>query len=156
MWQKIARSGEARAWRGNIPIHHRYTLGVAGERFFKALRDEKQLLGARCPKCRQVMLPPKIYCERCFEETTEWLPISGLGHVRTYTILHRSLDEEPLRRPVIVALIGWEGVRGGLVHRLGEVTPSQMRSGMQVAPVWSDNRTGSLEDIRYFRPTARA
>ena len=36
---------------GSIPIYHRYTLGVAGERFFKAMRDSQQLLASPCPQC---------------------------------------------------------------------------------------------------------
>ena len=45
MWEKSTRSGEAQQLRGEIPIHHRYTLGVAGERFFKAMRDERRAAG---------------------------------------------------------------------------------------------------------------
>ena len=33
MWEKITRPDEARYLRGDIPIHHRYTLGVAGGAF---------------------------------------------------------------------------------------------------------------------------
>ena len=53
---------------GDIPVHHRYTLGVAGGRFFRAMRDERCLLASRCSNCREAFLPPKLYCERCFEE----------------------------------------------------------------------------------------
>ena len=53
---------------GDIPVHHRYTLGVAGGLFFRAMRDERCLLASRCSNCREAFLPPKLYCERCFEE----------------------------------------------------------------------------------------
>ena len=152
MWQKISRPEEVRARLGDIPIHHRYTLGVAGDRFFREMRDNKRIMASTCPKCTDAVLPPKIYCERCFEETADWRPVEGPGRVRTFTLLHRSLEEEPLEEPVAVALIGWYGVRGGLIHRLGDVESAGLSIGMEVEPAWSEVRKGSLEDLLYFRP----
>ena len=154
MLDKIDKSTDIRPWCGNIPIHHRYTLGVAGERFFKAMRDQKQILAARCPSCGDTFLLPMIYCEGCFEETQEWSPVQGPGYVKTYTILHRSLDEDPLGHPIVAALIAWEGVRGGLIHKLDGIEPQDVEIGLAVEPKWAKERTGSLEDIRFFRPTA--
>ena len=153
MLEKITQAGSARQVTGDIPIYHRYTLGLAGERFFKAMRDDRRLLASPCPKCHDRLLPPKIYCERCFEETSQdWEPVEGAGFVRSFTVVHRSLDEEPLDEPVIVALVSWEGVRGGLIHRLGEIAPPQVAMGMAVEPVWAEERTGSMSDISHFRP----
>jgi uncharacterized OB-fold protein len=153
MLDKISQPQQARRVAGEIPIYHRYTLGVAGERFFKALRDQQQLLASPCPQCRDLLLPPKLYCERCFVETTEpWQPVLGPGFVRSFTVLHHSLEEEPLATPEIVALVSWPGVRGGLIHRLKEVEPRLVALGMAVAPVWAPQREGALTDILYFRP----
>ena len=152
MWEKITRPDEARHQRGSIPIHHRYTLGVAGDRFFKEMRDGKRLLASRCPKCQDSFLPPKMYCERCFEETTDWTAVERPGYVKSFTILHLSLDEEPLEEPVVVAFVAWEGLRGGLIHRVSDVRPGFLKIGMAVEPVWSEHCSGNLEDIRHFRP----
>ncbi len=138
---------------GNIPIHHRYTVGVAGERFFKAMRDRKVILAAACSSCRQRFLPPKIYCEICFVETGDWSPVEGPARVKSFTLLHRSLDEEPLTQPVAVALIVWDGVRGGILHRVGGLEdPSQLKTGLLVEPCWADERAGGVNDIRFFAP----
>ena len=153
MWDKMSRPGESRRWMGDIPIHHRYTAGVAGEAFFRAMRDEKRLLASQCPGCGDLLLPARMYCERCFRKTSEWVPVEGPGTVRTFTVLHLSLDEEPLEEPVIAAFVAWEGVRGGLLHRLGDVDAGDVRTGMRVEPVWEEERVGSLGDIRYFRPS---
>lgn len=142
-------------WRGNIPIHHRYTVGVAGQRFFAALRDEKAILASECPSCGDRFLLPKIYCERCFVETPEWSTVEGPGYVKTYTLVHRNLDEEELSDPVAAAVIGWDGVRGGMVHRLGGVESSQIRTGMVVEPQWREVRTGAISDILFFKPADR-
>ena len=153
MLAKIRQTRDARQVSGDVPIYHRYTLGVAGERFFKAMRDQQQLLASPCPKCHDRLLPPKMYCERCFEETSDdWVPMSGPGYIRSFTVLHRSLDEEPLSAPEIVALVSWEGVRGGLVHRLREITPDAVSIGLLVEPVWAEQRVGAMSDISHFRP----
>jgi uncharacterized OB-fold protein len=153
MLDKVGQTSGMRQVAGTIPIHHRYTLGVAGERFFRAMRDEQQLLAAPCPKCGDLLLPAKMYCERCFRETGEdWVPMEGPGYVRSFTVLHRDLEEQPLDPPVVVALISWPNARGGLVHRLDEVTPANVTIGMTVEPAWATERVGALTDISHFRP----
>ena len=37
MFDKPAHPDAVRLWPGSIPISHRYTAGLAGERFFRAL-----------------------------------------------------------------------------------------------------------------------
>ncbi|MEK7806507.1 MAG: Zn-ribbon domain-containing OB-fold protein [Chloroflexota bacterium] len=155
MLEKLKHPSDARQVSGEVPIYHRYTLGVAGERFFKELRDWRRILASPCPKCRDRLLPPKMYCERCFEETSEdWVPVEGPGYLRSFTVLHRSLEEEALDPPVVVALVGWPGVRGGLIHRVLGVDPNQVTLGMAVEPVWADTRLGAMSDISHFRPVA--
>lgn len=157
MLGKIGQPYQARQISGDIPIYHRYTLGVSGERFFKAIRDRRQLLASPCTSCQDLLLPPKMYCERCFEETSlEWQALTGPGYVRSFTVVHQSLDETPLETPEIVALVSWRGVRGGLIHRLGEISPEAVTTGMPVEAVWAENRVGALTDIYYFRPTGAA
>ena len=146
--------GQTRQVTEEIPIYHRYTLDVAGERFFKAMRDRRQILVSPCPKCQDRLLPPKMYCERCFEETSDnWLPLEGPGYIRSFAVLPQSLDEEPLDHPEVVALISWKGIRGGLVHRVLGAAPAQIATGMAVEPVWAEDRTGALSDISHFQAT---
>ena len=155
MLDKIGQTQNMRQVAGTIPIHHRYTLGVAGERFFRALRDEGRLLAAPCARCEVALLPPKMYCERCFRETSEeWVEVSGPGRVRSFTVLRYDLDGQPLDAPQIVALLEWPGIRGGLLHRLGEIAPGAVRTGMAAEPVWARQRTGALTDISHFRPAS--
>ena len=153
MLDKINQPGHARQLSGDIPIYHRYTMGLAGDRFFRAMRDRQEILASPCPKCRDNLLPPKIYCERCFVETSDdWLVLEGPGYVRSFTVVHKSLDEDVLDTPIIVALVSWAGVRGGLVHQLQEIAPDQVALKMMVEPVWAEERVGALSDISHFRP----
>ena len=34
------------AWEGSLPVPSRYTYGLAGERFFRALKDDGAILGS--------------------------------------------------------------------------------------------------------------
>ena len=154
MHEKPHRFVDLRAWFGKKTEHYRYTQGVAGERFFREIKENGKLLGTRCPKCGRVFLPPRLYCEDCMEYTTEWVPIEGPGHVETYTVLHRDLDDKPLETPRVLAFITWPGIEGGLIHDLGEVEPDEVYVGMPVEPVFKpqEEREGKITDIRYFKP----
>jgi hypothetical protein len=33
------------AWMGNLPVTSRYTFGLAGEKFFRAIKDDAKILG---------------------------------------------------------------------------------------------------------------
>ena len=139
-------------WRGNLPVTSRYTFGVAGERFFRAIKDEGKILGTRCPKCNRVYVPAALFCELCLSELTEWVDVGTCGEVHTYTLLYENYDGSPRQEAEIVAFIRLGD--GGLVHRLGELLPSQVSIGLKVEAVFKPQaqREGSILDILYFKP----
>ena len=53
------------SWLGDLPVANRYTYGLAGEKFFRALKDEGKILGTYCPHCDQTYVPAAAFCERC-------------------------------------------------------------------------------------------
>lgn len=140
------------AWHGELPITNRYTFGLAGEKFFQAIKERGQFLGTRCPQCQRVYVPATLFCERCFNELDEWLEIDPVGEVDTYTSL--SVDEKglPLPEPVLIAFIRIKD--GGFIHRLAEVSIAEIFFGMQVEAVFKPaaERQGSILDILYFKP----
>ncbi len=73
---------------------HRHSLGRAGEAFWSAL-DEGRLIAARCPSCERTLLPPRIFCERCFEET-DLVDFPGrVGELLSFTIVRREFTDSP-------------------------------------------------------------
>jgi len=142
---------EAIAWKGEIPLQSRYTVGVAGERFLRELRDNARLIATHCPQCDYTYMPPRLYCERCFAELTEWVQVPPRGNIHAFTVMHLDLDEEPLAEPEIIAFVQLEGSDGGLIHRLKEVDPDEVYIGMPVGAVFREEREGSILDIAYFR-----
>jgi uncharacterized OB-fold protein len=152
--EKVEKLEDAVAWRGDIPITSRYTAGVAGERFFREIKDHARILGTRCDACGLIYVPATIFCERCFAELETWVEVPSQGRVFTYTVLHRDLDGEPLDPPAILAYVKLEGADGGLVHYIGETEKNLVHIGLEVEAVFkeAEARVGSILDIVYFRP----
>jgi hypothetical protein len=140
------------AWAGELPVTNRYTYGLAGEKFFRALKDEARILGTHCPNCDHTYVPAAIFCERCLAKLDEWVDVGTIGDIVTFTSLYVGLDERRLEKPEIIAFIGFAD--GGLIHRLGEIEPEQVEIGLMVEAVFKpkSRRTGSILDIRYFKP----
>jgi len=140
------------AWQGELPVTSRYTFGLAGERFFRAIKDEGRIYGTRCPACDRLYVPAVLFCERCLRELTEWVDVGITGEVHTFTLLYENYDGTRREDPEIVAMVRLGD--GGLVHRLGGLTADQVEIGMQVTAVFKPQgqRTGSILDIEYFKP----
>jgi uncharacterized OB-fold protein len=139
-------------WRGTLPVPSRYTFGLGGERFFRSIKDDGVILGSRCKKCNRTYVPATIFCERCLEETDDWINLGTKGSLYTYTILSVDSEGNSMDQPEIIGYIRFGD--GGLIHRLGEVSIDDLKIGMDFEAVLKpeDKREGSILDIEYFRP----
>jgi acetyl-CoA C-acetyltransferase len=139
----------------SIDARYAWDAGVAIGRFLDGLRAG-EILGRECRSCKRVLVPPRMFCERCFRGTDVWERVEHTGVVQTYSICRVRWDMEPLDPPEIPAVISIDGSDGGLLHLLGEVEPDAVHIGMAVEAVWRpvSERTGSILDIAYFRPVA--
>ncbi|RLC65047.1 MAG: nucleic acid-binding protein [Chloroflexi bacterium] len=153
---RIEHPRDALSWEGDMPTLGRYTAGIAGEKFFREIKDNAKFWGTVCPTCDIVYVPPRLYCERCFAHLSEddWIEVPSTGQVHTFTVLHLDLDGNELAEPRLLAFVQLDGADGGLVHYLDEVAPDQVCIGMPVEAVFKEKaeRKGSITDIHYFRP----
>ena len=140
------------AWVGDLPVTSRYTYGIAGERFFRAIKDDAEILGAYCPACDLTYVPARIFCERCLGELDEWKEMGTTGEVYTFTILFVDKDGLALDEREIIAFIKFGD--GGLVHRLADISPEAVEFGQAVEAVFKPkkDREGAITDITHFRP----
>ena len=140
------------AWLGDLPVNSRYTYGLAGERFFRAIKDEGKIFGTRCSTCERTYVPAALFCERCMAKLDEWVDVGTTGEVHTFTLLYENYDGSPRETPEIVVFV--ELADGGLIHRLDEVDPEDVAIGMQVEAVFKPKteRQGSILDITHFKP----
>lgn len=129
--------------------------GVAIGRYLSELK-EGRLIGVRCNHCRRTVIPPRVFCEWCFRPMDEWVYLPDTGTVNTFSLCYVTWDMRELSEPEIPAVIDIDGTRPsvGIMHKLGEVDPQAVKIGMRVQAVWKppEERTGSILDIRYFRP----
>jgi len=129
-----------------------YTLGVAGERFFKELKKSGRIMGAKCPRCNMVYVPPRMYCEQCFEKLEKWVDVGTKGVVHTFTIATIDIDGSELEKPIIFALIKFEGAHGGMIHRIEKVDTVSIGMKVQAVLKPPKERRASINDIAYFKP----
>ncbi len=149
--EHVERVTDLRAWPGEFPVSHLYTVGVAGERFLRELMAGR-FLGTRCAHCDRVYLPPSLFSPRCFAALDEWKEVGPQGTVRAVTTAYRGVDGGLLDRPDTLALIQLDGADGLLAHRIGGSEGVEI--GARVEPVFREaaERVGSILDVRHFRP----
>jgi uncharacterized OB-fold protein len=138
-----------------VDARYAWDTGIAVSEFLRGLR-RGVILARECRKCRRVLVPSRMFCEQCFRPTDRWVEVADTGTVNTYSICHIRWDMEPLSEPELPAVIEIDGAsRGiGIMHKLGQVDPDDLAVGMAVEAVWApeEERTGSILDIRFFRP----
>ncbi len=151
--EKITRPSQARHWTDSIPLEFHYTAGVAGEEFRRELRDHGRFLSSKCANCKTVYIPARMFCPSCFVEMRETKTLDELGYVYSYTTVSKNRSGEQ-SEAMTLALVKFEGVKGGIVHKLELSEPGGVTFGMKVVPILKDKeeRTGALTDIIAFKP----
>jgi uncharacterized OB-fold protein len=137
-----------------LDVRYDWDTGEAVGAFLDGLRDQR-ILATTCVACGRTLVPPRKFCERCFRPTDGWTEVPQTGTVETFSICHVTWDMRPLDEPQIPAVIRLDGTsEGGFLHVLGEVSPDDVRAGLQVEALWRPpgERVGSILDIAYFRP----
>ena len=125
-------------------------------RFFREVRDNRQLLGSRCPGCGKVWMPPRGHCPDCYEHT-EWVSLSGEGTVMSCTYCYFiGMSGDLLRHldvPYVFALIKLDGADTYMPHGVKPPDPiiGMVKTGSRVKAVFLEKRLGTIADF-YFVP----
>jgi len=105
------------------------------------------------------MIPPRMFCERCFRPTDEWVYVKDTGRILTFSLCYVSWDVRRLKQPQIPAVIEIDGAAPGMgiLHAVKKVPAKQVKIGMSVRAVWkpSVQRVGSITDIAYWEPNTK-
>ena len=129
--------------------------GVAIGRYLAALK-EGVILGAHCRHCRKTVVPPRQVCEWCYRPMSDYVPLQDTGIVNTFSLCYVTWDVQRITKPEIPAVIEIDGASPlhGILHKLGEIDPQEVRIGMRVKAVWKPiaERLGAITDILYFSP----
>ena len=154
MFEKISDPRDVRTVEGYIPLQHRYTPGVAGTAFFAALKDG-QLIGARCDSCGITYCPPRLFCERCFDQLSADVKVGPLGTLESFTVGYVDVEGEPLEAPVVVGLVRPDGADTVLMHFLVDAEAPEIGQRVEAVFQPKSKRAGSILDLRGFRPSSR-
>src|SRR2546422_1493841 len=125
--EKLSQLSQARHWNDSIPLEYHYTAGVAGEEFRRELRDNGRFLAAKCSKCKNTYVPARLFCPQCFLEMKDLFPIDKPGYVYAFTSVAKSGSES--EQPIVIALVKFESIKGGIVHGLQVSTPEEVAIG---------------------------
>ena len=136
-----------------IPFH--YSAGRTASRFFRELRDHKKLLATRCSDCGKVYMPPRSFCEACFEPIDDWVELPETGTLEAYTIVMEKFGGFP-DPPYVLAFIKLDGADTSVAHFLQgldlgdlETIKGQISTGMRVKVVFKDEREGRMTDFTF-------
>ena len=100
-----------RHWdESNIDNYYEYPAGFAASRFFHELKENGRIVASVCKACGCKTLPPKAFCPRCFKSDVDYVDVGLRGTVYTFTVSYVDLDGSRLEKPIIWALIVFDGV----------------------------------------------
>lgn len=139
-------------------LRYAWDNGNALTTYLEGFRHGK-VRGSRCTSCGRMMIPARSFCELCnLRAVSEYYDLPDTGTVQTFTLSHVNWDSSPLpeNKINIFAVVAIDGASPemGLIHRLGEVDPKDVRVGMRVKAVWKPlaERAGTVLDLLHFRP----
>ncbi|MVO88109.1 DNA-binding protein [Streptomyces sp. p1417] len=132
-------------------LDYTYSPGRAQSQYIRALAGHRTV-GERCPDCRKVYVPPRGACPTCGVATTEQVEVGPRGTVTTFCIVNikaRNAGNAAIDVPYVYAHIALDSADLALHARIAGIPYDQVRMGLRVEPVWSD-------DARFpdhYRPT---
>jgi len=142
-------------WRGDMQADYLYPSGVAGDKFFKHIKENDSFLASKCLKCKKVFFPPRMYCEDCFCEISDkdWFEVPASGTVELFTVVKIDTYGEKLEKPRVVGFINIDTTDGALLGIIETDILDENLLGKKVEAVFKPKniREGTLKDILFFK-----
>ena len=144
----------SRTLQAPVTVAFDYTrsTGPVVGRFLSGLRDGV-VVGGRT-STGQVVVPPLEFDPVTHEPTTEFVEVSSVGTVTSWTWVPEPVKDQPLDRPFAFALVTLDGADVPLLHALDVASPDEVTTGMRVRVRWATERVGHINDIACFEPLA--
>ena len=126
------------------------SLGPVLSQFALALRDGR-IIGSKGSDGK-VSVPPVEFDPVTGTQSAEFVEVSTVGTVTTWTWNPEPLPGQPSDTPFAWALIRLDGADTALLHAVKVDGPADIETGMRVHAVWRAARSGRIDDIAYFAP----
>ena len=157
--EKALKHGKTFSVTYEPKLRYAWDTGEAIGRYLEELKQGR-LIARRCGQCERVMIPPRMFCERCFCPTDDWVYVKDTGRILTFSLCYVSWDVRRLKQPQIPAVIEIDGASPGMgiLHVVKKIRPGKVRIGMAVRAVWKPKpkRIGSVTDIAYWQPIEKS
>lgn len=140
-----------------VSIPQVFSTGPTMGKFLAAFRDEKKILGNRCPVCGRTQIPPRIVCAVCDVEVHEWVELGPGGYLTSFDVVYiptiNPLTGKMREVPYSTGSVVLDHGDAALMHFLDETDPKKIKLFNRVEAVFRPDgeRTGSVLDILYFR-----
>ena len=137
-----------------LDFGYNYRVGTYLQHYLDNLK-EKKIVGAKCPGCGSVVVPPHKYCGSCNKVREEFVELSQEGTLENYTVGHVTIDKgavEKAESPYILGMIKLDGAGNTLLAKVEGVSPGDVENGMRLRAVWSDQPQGDYTDLDHFEP----
>jgi uncharacterized OB-fold protein/putative sterol carrier protein len=148
-----------------ISVKQKFATGPIFGKFLKGLKDKK-ILAIKCPECGRLQSPPRESCAICRVRNDEWVEVGPKGEMRMMEYCYYAspdpLTGETRETPYGAIGILLDGCKDEEVFwhllnpdqlnkvKMGSVLNGVVKHGSRLRPVWNENRTGTIEDIKYF------
>jgi uncharacterized OB-fold protein len=142
----------------DLPRRYDWSTGKYLGHFYAEAKENKKIMGTRCPKCKEIYLPPTPVCPKCkVDMGWDWVELPQTGTVYQYTYLVFPLWDphygERWANPYASAIIELDN---GFYYRhfLEEQDKEKLKEGMRVKAVWKEDyneRGQGPGDILYFK-----
>ena len=142
----------------SLSLHYEHSFGPHYGRFFDELASSRRLLGSLCPQCRNVLVPPREFCDKCFVPTQSHVDVLDTGRLQAFSIIHMEFVGQTRKPPYVYAEVVLDGSATRMIHTLGGFDVNAANEllwvGMPVKAVWVDaaSSEGTLNDIDFFEP----
>ncbi len=121
--------------------------------FFLALRDERKILGCRCPSCGIVRIPPFMTrCPDCSFASTELIEVGQVGRMLstppiTYFANSLFTEQVPFGRGRVILEGADTAMSVNVYTTSGILVPGIIERSTEVKVVFKDERMGEITDI---------
>ena len=158
---KVTDAGEVTAIAElpyRLELAYRHSYGPHYGRLFDELASFRRITGSLCPKCNNVLVPPREICDICYVRTAQYVDVSDTGKLQAYSVIQMEFVGQTRKPPYVYAEIVLDGSATRLIHTMAgfDVAKSAelLSIGMAVKAVWKDpaDCRGTLNDIDYFEP----
>ena len=119
-------------------------------RFLTGLRDGVLVAGRT--SAGEVVVPPLEYDPVTHAQSTDFVEVSPVGTVTSWTWVPEPVAGQPFDRPFAFALVTLDGATRPLFHAVDVAAADEMSTGMRVQVRWADERVGHINDIACFEP----